>query len=206
LRVPRIKRSARPGPLGICVEAALWLTTACCLWFGFHSLLLVHAAQQEASKIVVQPKAADEREVEGQDDPTPHAGALIGRMDIAALGLSVPVLEDDDPATLRRGAGHIPGTAVPGGLGNLVLAAHRDTFFRALRNVRPGMKVEVTTPDGHWWYSIDRTEIVTPDRVDLLGIGDRPEMTLVTCYPFDYIGAAPKRFLVHANLLSAAPS
>ena len=134
------------------------------------------------------------------------SGKVIGRMEIVGIGLAVPMLENYDPATLTRGVGHVPGTAAPGGLGNLVLAGHRDTFFRPLRSIKPGMEIKLTTSAGTWQYSVDRTEIVTPDRVDVLEIGDRPEMTLVTCYPFDFIGAAPKRFIVHAHLLSADPA
>jgi sortase A len=133
-------------------------------------------------------------------------GSVIGKLVIADIGLSVPILESYDPGTLAKGVGHIPGTAVPGGLGNLGLAGHRDTFFRPLRNIREGMQIQIGTADGTWEYAVDRTEIVLPERVSVLDIGERPEMTLITCYPFDYVGAAPKRFIVHAHLLSAAPT
>ncbi len=97
-------------------------------------------------------------------------------------------------------------TSLPGGLGNLVLAGHRDTFFRPLRNVKAGMQIEIASKIGNFRYSIDSTEIVMPDQVRVLDLGDRPGMTLITCYPFDYIGPAPERFNVHAHLLSADPS
>ena len=126
----------------------------------------------------------------------------MGRLEIVTIGLSVPIVDNYDAPTLVRGVGHVPGSAMPGGLGNLVLAGHRDTFFRPLRNVRTGMKVEVITSVGRYGYMIDRTEIVAPDKVDVLDIGLQPEMTLITCYPFEYVGAAPKRFIVHAHLLS----
>jgi sortase A len=118
----------------------------------------------------------------------------------------VPVIDNDDPDSLREGVGHVPGTAVAGGLGNLVLAGHRDTFLRALRNIRTGMPIRVVSSEGTFLYVTDSTEIVMPEDVQVADMGRRPEMTLITCYPFNYIGAAPKRFIVHAHLLSLIPS
>ena len=127
---------------------------------------------------------------------------VIGRLELPALGLRVPILNDYDPDSLRRGVGRMKGTGVPGGLGNLVLAGHRDTYFRPLRRVHPGMTMRVVTPQATYDYVVDSTTIVTPDNIDVLDIGDRPEMTLITCYPFDFIGAAPKRFIVRSHLVS----
>jgi sortase A len=127
---------------------------------------------------------------------------VIGRLELPQLGLHVPILNDYDPDSLRRGVGRMKGTAVPGGLGNFVVAGHRDTYFRPLRRIRPGMTMRVVTPSGTFDYVVDSTTIVLPTDVDVLDIGDRPEMTLITCYPFDYLGAAPKRFIVHSHLVS----
>ena len=138
----------------------------------------------------------------GQDLST--FNGIIGRLDVPELGLQVPILNDYDPDSLRRGVGRMKGTGTPGGLGNLVLAGHRDTYFRPLRRVHPGMAMRVVTPGGTYVYIVDSTTIVLPDNVDVLDIGDRPEMTLITCYPFDYIGAAPKRFIVRSHLVSVA--
>ena len=138
--------------------------------------------------------------------PVVHGdGAVIGRVEIPAVGLKVPMLENYDPDSLKRGVGHIPGTALPGGLGNLGLAGHRDTFFRPLRNIRVGMLIDVVTAEGKFAYKIESTEIVNPDEVRVLDIRNTPELTLVTCYPFNFIGAAPRRFIVHARLLSLDP-
>ena len=130
---------------------------------------------------------------------------VIGRLEIPKISLSVAVLASYDPDSLLRGVGHIEGTAMPGGLGTLGLAGHRDTFFRPLRGVAPKMEIRITDKTGVYHYVVDTTEVVTPDQVEVLSIRDRPEMTLITCYPFDYIGAAPKRFIVHAHLISVAP-
>lgn len=133
------------------------------------------------------------------------SGAIIGRIDIPELGLSAAVLEDDQSKSLLRGLGHIRGTAELGGLGNVGLAGHRDTFLRPLRRVAPGMRIRATNPTGIYHYVVDSTEIVTPEAVDVLNIGSRPELTLITCYPFNYVGAAPRRFIVHAHLVSVSP-
>ncbi len=133
------------------------------------------------------------------------AATVIGRLEIPALGLSVPVLSNYETSSLLQGIGHIPGTALPGGLGTLGLAGHRDTYFRPLAKIRPGMDIRVSDRDGTYHYAVDSTEIVKPEDVAVLDIQDRPALTLVTCYPFYYVGAAPLRFIVHAHLLSALP-
>lgn len=136
------------------------------------------------------------------------APSIIGRLEIPNLSLSVPILSSYDPDSLRKGVGHIPGTALPGGLGTVALAGHRDTFFRPLRKLsklNAHMEIHLVDGTGTYRYGIDSTEIVTPDKIDVLAMGTRPELVLITCFPFDYIGAAPKRFIVHAHLLSASP-
>jgi sortase A len=130
---------------------------------------------------------------------------VIGRIDIPALALSAPIAADYDADSLRKGVGHIRGTAMPGGLGTVGLAGHRDSFFRPLRKIVPRMDVRLVDKTGTYHYIVDSTEVVTPDKVDVLAIGNRPELTLITCFPFDYVGAAPRRFIVHAHLLSASP-
>jgi len=133
------------------------------------------------------------------------SGSVIGRVEIPKLQLSVAVLEDDQSASLLRGLGHIRGTANLGGLGTVGLAGHRDTFLRHLRTIAAGMEIRASDATGVYHYVVDSTEIVLPDRVDVLATRSRPELTLITCYPFDYVGPAPKRFIVHAHLLSVAP-
>jgi sortase A len=131
--------------------------------------------------------------------------SVIGKLKIQQLGLSVPVMSDYESTSLLRGIGHIPGTAMPGGLGTVGLAGHRDTYFRALRGIKKNMDIEVADQSGTYHYQVDSTEIVMPDQVEVLAIGQRPGLTLITCYPFYYVGSAPKRFIVHAHLLSALP-
>lgn len=129
----------------------------------------------------------------------------MGRIEIPALALSAPITTDYDMTSLRNGVGHIPGTAMPGGLGTVGLAGHRDSFFRPLRRIRPTMDIRLIDKTGTYHYIVDSIEIVTPDKVHVLDIVARPKLTLITCFPFDYVGAAPRRFIVHAHLLSASP-
>jgi sortase A len=95
--------------------------------------------------------------------------------------------------------GHIPETPLPGEPGNAGLAGHRDTFFRSLRAARPGDRIVVTTPDAVVHYAVRDTRIVEPSEVSVLAPTPEPTLTLVTCYPFNYVGAAPKRFIVRAD-------
>ena len=131
---------------------------------------------------------------------------VIGRLEIPSLKLAVPILSDYDPSSLRRGVGHIRGTANAGGLGNFVLAGHRDTFLRPLRNIVAPMVINVVLKEGTYQYVTDGTEVVDPTNLEVLDIHDSPELTLITCYPFDFVGAAPHRFIVHAHLTSASPA
>jgi len=104
-----------------------------------------------------------------------------------------------DAATLRRGAGHIPETAQPGDPGNVGIAAHRDSFFRGLKDVRKNDIIRLETLEGTYRYRVDWTRIVTPEDTAVLDATANPALTLVTCYPFYYVGSAPKRFIVRAS-------
>jgi sortase A len=132
--------------------------------------------------------------------PNVVAGGLIGRMEIPRLGLSVIVAEGVDALTLRRAVGHIPGTAMPGQpAGNVGLAGHRDTFFRPLRNIRRDDVITLATPLGEYRYRVVSTRIVNPSDLGVLDPGGSEVLTLVTCYPFYFIGPAPSRFIVRAE-------
>jgi sortase A len=122
------------------------------------------------------------------------------RIEVPRINLSAVAREGVDVRTLRGAVGHIPGTALPGQNGNAGFAAHRDTFFRPLRGVRKGDDVLVTTADGVYRYSVTSTRVVSPANVSVLDPTRDKTLTLVTCYPFDYVGSAPQRFIVRATL------
>ncbi len=131
--------------------------------------------------------------------PTPKLYDLVGRLEIPRLHISTVILEGDDEHCLRYGAGHVPGTSLPYQSGNVAIAAHRDTFFRPLRKIEPLDRIRLTTPGGSYNYVVESTEIVSPTDVKVLRSSSRSELTLITCYPFYYVGPAPKRFIVHAR-------
>ena len=123
----------------------------------------------------------------------------MARIEIPRLDVSAIVLEGVDKKTLRRGVGRIPETALPGDGGNVGLAAHRDSFFRGLKDIRKNDIVTLKTLDNTYYYRVEWTEIVLPKDTYVLEDSGVPELTLVTCYPFYYVGSAPKRFIVRAN-------
>lgn len=133
--------------------------------------------------------------------PRPLDGTAIGRLEIPRLGVSAIIRTGSDARTLQLAVGHIPGTAFPGENGNVGLAGHRDTFFRRLRDIRNNDEIRLTTSDGTYDYRVERTSVVQPEDVWVLKPTGYPALTLVTCYPFTYIGNAPQRFIVRANRL-----
>jgi sortase A len=128
---------------------------------------------------------------------------LIGRLEVPRLLLSVVVVEGVDNTSLRRAAGHIPGTALPGETGNVGLAGHRDTFFRPLKDLKIKDEITVSTLRGVFQYQVVSLRIVAPDDVGVLAPSAENVLTLVTCYPFYFVGPAPKRWIVRARQVSS---
>ncbi|MGA2729265.1 MAG: class D sortase [Terracidiphilus sp.] len=126
-------------------------------------------------------------------------GDVLGRIEIPRLGLTVEVFEGTTPRTLRVGVGHIEGTALPGASGNIGIAGHRDTFFRGLKDIRTGDEIQLQTATGLWRYKVDWVQIVAPRDTAILSPSTESAITLVTCYPFRFIGSAPERFAVRAR-------
>ena len=126
----------------------------------------------------------------------------VGHLEIERLGLRAAIVEGVDPRSLLVGVGHVPGTAYPGEPDNSALAGHRDTHLAALQHVRRGDRIRVDTADGVFVYDVDSSFVVRPDRGDLLRPTGKPMLTLVTCYPFHWIGPAPKRFIVRAHAVA----
>jgi sortase A len=181
-------RGLNPGIGGFLRDESHWLTN------GRGSA----SATAEAPKPIAptnQPPAVG--------PPAPQS--VVGRLEIPRLNVAVMVREGADESTLSRAVGHIPGTALPGNMGNVGLAGHRDTFFRALRNIKANDTIEVQTTRGTYRYLVSSTKIVTPRDVSVLKASGGETLTLVTCYPFYYVGSAPKRFIVHATQVTATP-
>jgi sortase A len=132
-------------------------------------------------------------------------GEVVGQIEIPSMALKAVIVHGDSPELLRRGVGHLPETVMPGEWGNVALAGHRDTFFRPLRHIRAGDVITLRTfSGGTFQYQVESTSIVSPSDIEVLRPSNRRELTLVTCFPFDYVGLAPNRFVVRA--FEVAPS
>ncbi len=127
-----------------------------------------------------------------------HLAPALAVIRIARIHVEAPVLEGTDDVTLNRGVGHITGTAHFGENGNVGIAGHRDGFFRGLKSIKVGDRIEIEEPDRTEIYIVDKLQIVSPEDVNVLRSNSQSALTLVTCYPFYYIGRAPQRFIVHA--------
>ncbi len=178
------------------LEASLWVVGALALGSGARALLQAHlyqsaqraALQRSLSLPATAPRASPRL------DP-----AVLGTLDIPRIGLDAVVREGASAQTLRVAVGHIPGTAWPGQPGNICLAGHRDSFFRRLRSLRSGDVLRLSTRSGTFVYRVEKRQIVAPGDVAVLAPTAAPMLTLVTCYPFSFIGPAPRRFVVTAR-------
>jgi sortase A len=137
---------------------------------------------------------------------TQHFAAPEALLRISKAHVDVPVFDGTDESTLNRGVGHIPGTAHPGANGNVGIAGHRDGFFRGLKDIQTGDTVELVMPGRTELFAVDSISIVDPSDVGVLRSAPTPAVTLVTCYPFYFIGSAPLRYIVHASLIGSEGS
>ncbi len=179
-----------------------------CLFFltgvvalGYVGFTLLHARLYQGA---ANRSLESQIQLEKEHKPTPskplvREGDVLGRIGIPRLGVLVAVLQGTTSQTLLLGAGHIDGTAFPGEPGNIGIAAHRDTYFRGLKGVRKNDEVQLETASGVSRYAVDWIKIVPPEDVSVLAASKQSELTLVTCYPFYFVGSAPKRFIVHAH-------
>lgn len=147
------------------------------------------------------PAAIGEPAASVRAEPAIEEGAAIGLLEIPRLGLSTPILSGEDERTLALGAGHLRDTPAPWEEGNSAVAGHRDGVFRPIRNIRVGDRIVVETLEGNFAYVVTDTRVVMPDDLSVLEPGETSVLTLITCYPFNYIGPAPKRFIVRAERL-----
>jgi sortase A len=126
-------------------------------------------------------------------------GTPIGRLEIPRLQLTATIIQGETDGALKAGVGHLADTPLPWQPGNSAFAAHRDTHFRPLKDVRRGDIVNLTTPLGSFTYRVRTTVVVDPEDLWVLKPADGHVLTLITCYPFSYVGTAPKRFVVQAE-------
>lgn len=175
---------------------------------AYYSVASVHTWRyQRAAKSRVEQMVSIERppasRVVAPDTSKPlKTGELIGRVDIPRLKLSAAVAEGEDDKTLAKAVGHLSDTPLPWQRrGNVALAAHRDGLFRKLEKIRIGDDVHLVTTRGDYHYQVKKTHIVEPDDVWVIAPTATPTITLITCYPFSFVGNAPHRFIVQAELV-----
>ncbi|HUS07477.1 MAG TPA: class D sortase [Bryobacteraceae bacterium] len=174
---------------------------------GYIHRLITGRAETQVVQQPVPPATGEAIQEETAPPPPPiREGEMIGRIEIPRVKVSAIVREGVDTKTLGRAVGHVPETPLPGRPGNVGIAAHRDTFFRGLRNIKKGDLIRMVTPGGTYEYSVDSLKIVMPENVEVLDPTPNPAITLVTCFPFDYIGSAPKRFIVRATQTGTQPA
>lgn len=203
-------RAEAAGGMRVWLYRALIAVGAVCL-IAYAFVTIQNARYQRKAKAEIEEMVSAGRpaEIPGKlpDSVKPPdavkplvTGDVIGRVDIPRLELSAAVAEGDDNATLGRAVGHLPDTPLPWARrGNVGLAAHRDGLFRKLEHIRLNDDVRVVTPHGEYHYRVRKTHIVNPDDVWVLAPTETPYLTLITCYPFSFVGNAPQRFVVQAE-------
>lgn len=158
-------------------------------------------ASAPAATAPVDTSLWSDKRIRAYRDSLNHAfSAPLAVLSIPKIHLEVPVFEGTDDVTLDRGVGRIEGTARPGLAGNLGIAGHRDGFFRGLKDVTKGDEIKLSLPDGEATYVVDQITVVTPQDVSVLQPKPVPSITLVTCFPFYFVGSAPERYIVSASL------
>ena len=176
------------------IAGAIFVGVWACSWLG----LTVWQAWQNREFDL--RRAAPQTQTEPQ--PRIADGAVVGRLAIPRLHVRAMIREGTGDRTLSLALGHIPGTAFPGQPGNVGVAGHRDRLFRGLRDIAANDEITFETPRASYVYRVEATQIVKPQQTDVLDAGPNSELTLVTCFPFDYIGSAPDRFIVKARLVT----
>jgi len=192
---------------------------AFCVAAKVHQILLSRAAIQQFEDLkppavnvrtdsgVTPPPASEpdfllwsrQRVKHYEDSLGQHLAPPLAVLRIPRVHVEAPVLEGTDDLTLNRGVGRIEGTAHLGENGNVGIAGHRDGFFRGLKDIKVGDRIDLEEPHGIETYVVDHLEVVDPANVSVLLSNSKPALTLVTCYPFYYIGSAPQRYIVHAE-------
>jgi len=130
--------------------------------------------------------------------PTRPRGSVLGRFEIPRLQLSYALLEGTDHRTLDKSIGHVEGTGLPGEIGNIGIAGHRNTHFRKLEWIQRGDEIIVNSPQGRFRYVVEWARLFTPGDIEVLDVSHGPAVTLITCFPFEYVGSAPLRLIVRA--------
>jgi sortase A len=180
--------------------ALLVLAAGSVAWYGW-TTFQIHRLQNEALQalqIVIDPPRHPVSEL----TPAAADSRVLGQIDIPSIRLSAVVVNTDDDEALGFAVAYLPDTPPPWAPGNSVFAAHRDGLFRPLRNLRRGDEITLTTRRGSLQYRVGRTLVVEPHDVWVLGALPHVDLTLITCFPFTWVGHAPERFIVQAEKMA----
>jgi sortase A len=180
-------------------QRLLFIIGILALGYVAFTLLAASLFQASAKRVLESQILLEKVPHEIQPRPAIRPGDVLGRLDIPRLGLSVAVLQGTSSRMLRLGAGHIESTVLPGEAGNSAIAGHRDTFFRGLKDIRPNDEIQLQTATGLSRYTVEWAKVVAPDDLSVLAPSTESSLTLVTCYPFYFVGSAPQRFVVRAH-------
>jgi sortase A len=179
----------------------------CLIYLGARDYVDSRAGQIEAAREFEERPVPDVAEIRAAATPAVNRGVrrgdTLGKLKIPRLNAELYIIEGDGHRELRRGPGHLVGTAMPGESGNCVIAGHRDTHFRVLKDIREGDDIVLQTDAGQYLYRVRKTHIVPPENTGALLATPHAALNLITCYPFYYVGSAPKRFVVEAKLVGA---
>jgi sortase A len=181
------------------IQRLLFITGILLLGYVGFTLLETRLYQVSAKRSLENEIRAEKERPQAQSKSPVRKGDVLGRMDIPRLGMSVAVLQGTSSRVLRLGIGHIAGTPLPGEDGNIGIAGHRDTFFRGLKDIRKNDEIQLQTASGLSRYAVDWAKVVANDDQSVLAPSKESALTLVTCYPFYFVGPAPKRFVVRAH-------
>jgi sortase A len=181
-------------------QRLLFITGTFALGYVAFTLLNARLYQVSAKRSLETQIHGEKGHHESKPKPALKTGDVLGRVAIPRLGISVAVLQGTSSRMLRLGVGHIEGTPLPGETGNTGIAGHRDTFFRELKDIRENDEIQLQTATELFHYEVDWVKVVDPDDITVLEPSTfGSTLTLVTCYPFYFVGSAPRRFVVRAH-------
>jgi sortase A len=195
--MPRRRHDHWPPYFQMVEWLLLAVAVVCLEWYGLR-MYQIHR-RETAAIAALERSLSNPPPADAADLSTIPPGGLIGRLDIPRLNISAPVEAGEDAGVLDAAVGYLPDTPLPWKPGNSAFAAHRDRLFRPLERIRVGDDIQLSTIHGKLRYKVSRTLIVNPKDLWVLDPGPDANLTLITCFPFQYVGSAPKRFVVQAR-------
>jgi len=194
-RISLVLRVIQRVTLAAGLSLLLWpsFVMAESLWVQWVGGWQLKVASRELPETIVAPKVGA-----SPSRSSVRRGSVLGQFEVPRLNLSYVLLEGTDNRTLDKSIGHVEGTGLPGDSGNISIAGHRNTHFRKLEWIRRGDEIVITSQHGHYRYRVEWMRLFRPDDIGVLDAAHGPAVTLITCFPFEYVGSAPLRYIVRA--------